>query len=744
MKKQKICTSILLCFCLLSVFNVSAQKVDSEKAKVDSISATSSKKEEKGRNVMLNAASNSGPREINIGLPGLATGMAIRENGVPVSWSWPEMPIFCWRPGVGNGNVRLISIAERALTIGQFGYAVSADSRIGGDQLDIRGSVSGGSFGWLRSDLAVSGPIANNWSFVAGVFSDTDPGSTKLAFTKAANSAEVYRVGLTKRFNNNKGKISFLFKRSKAHWLSEQAVSRFKGNGEVEEIDGLRMGRDSYTLNTGRIRLLDAKSGDYYFTHFGSDDDENASSAFYVFGDLNFKNNWKLDYTLNYRYSETATSFVAYTGVKNTTFGVTYMDGSAYDGEKYQIVLANNENNTPQTSLQGRFELSKQGTNHSPRIGLMSNYYKRDKYVANRSFFAQEIAAQPRQLLINGQSDTYGFWGYNAIAEYNDGYEHQTTLYFIDDFKVTPNLNVSYGANVRYQKINGNYATNRGLNWTLANADIEDFGYDFINYTANIDASYNITKYAGLTGQFLYNTENGQLKDFSLAQLPRIDAKVKTPFFKIGVFVNHPKISLVSAYTQVTKNNFNKNLNLTNPEDRNQTNSQKVFYDIKTSAWVNDIIAKPFKGFNLHYNLTIQNPVYDNFEFSAFDKDYNYSGNNVTQISKVLMEIDPSYTFANNKLTVWASARYFSKQYASITNALFFKGWWETFGGVNCRMNKNVALDVKVVNLLNQRGVKNEIAGSELDTDESYYVGNYIVSSFIRPFTVEASLKFNF
>ena len=81
--------------------------------------------------------------------------------------------------------------------------------------------------------------------------------------------------------------------------------------------------------------------------------------------------------------------------------------------------------------------------------------------------------------------DEYGFWGYNAAAEYNDGYEHQTTLYAIDNFRVTPNLNVSYGANIRYQNINGNHATNRGANWTLATAEIENFNYDFYNYTAN-------------------------------------------------------------------------------------------------------------------------------------------------------------------------------------------------------------------------------------------------------------------
>ena len=64
-----------------------------EVAVKDSVPA---KKEEKNRNVMLNADSNSGPRAVNIGLP--FQDMLILENDVPVTIGYyPQTPIANWR-----------------------------------------------------------------------------------------------------------------------------------------------------------------------------------------------------------------------------------------------------------------------------------------------------------------------------------------------------------------------------------------------------------------------------------------------------------------------------------------------------------------------------------------------------------------------------------------------------------------------------------------------------------------------
>jgi len=53
---------------------------------------------EDNRNVMLNASSNSGPREVNIGLPSSVGGITVLENDLPVVYYfWPELPTRTWR-----------------------------------------------------------------------------------------------------------------------------------------------------------------------------------------------------------------------------------------------------------------------------------------------------------------------------------------------------------------------------------------------------------------------------------------------------------------------------------------------------------------------------------------------------------------------------------------------------------------------------------------------------------------------
>ena len=123
----------------------------------------------------------------------------------------------------------------------------------------------------------------------------------------------------------------------------------------------------------------------------------------------------------------------------------------------------------------------------------------------------------------------------------------------------------------------------------------------------------------------------------------------------------------------------------------------------------------------------------------------NANGMIVKEIPQVLVELDPSYNITDD-LRLWLSFRYFGKTYANLQEALYFNGRWETFGGLNWKVNDKLDLGVTVVNFLNQKGVKGTISGSELITkDEAGQYAGYLMSgSYLRPFTVEfsASLKF--
>ncbi len=96
--------------------------------------ATNSKKEG-NRNVMLNAASANGPREIQIGLP--SVDVNVLENGLPITYATnPRSVNSLWRGDASLSHQGLLKIAETAITTGNIGYAVNSFTRMGEDKFN--------------------------------------------------------------------------------------------------------------------------------------------------------------------------------------------------------------------------------------------------------------------------------------------------------------------------------------------------------------------------------------------------------------------------------------------------------------------------------------------------------------------------------------------------------------------------------------------------------------------------------
>ena len=269
-----------------------------------------------------------------------------------------------------------------------------------------------------------------------------------------------------------------------------------------------------------------------------------------------------------------------------------------------------------------------------------------------------------------------------------------------------------------------------------------------------VNGVYKMTKSFGLLGEVTYNEQAGHLENYSAGNEPNLK-KSKIPGAGFGVFYNHSLFSLVSKATYIKRDEYRSTVNFTNPNDINHIERPTVSYDIETIGWTTDIMATPFKNFNLHVLFTLQAPKYKNYSGTVnfvnkldpsknASVDYNFNDNTVTGVSKVLIEIDPSYQW--DKVRIWASARYFSKEYANLTNSLSFKGRWETFAGANYNVNKNLEITASAVNLLNQRGAQGTISGADLYTaDEAKNMDGAILSgTYIRPFTVEFGLKYRF
>lgn len=744
------------------------------------------KKEEANRNVMLNAASANGPREIQIGLP--SADVNVLENGIPVTYATnPHSVNSLWRADASLSHVGLLKISETAVTTGNIGYAVNSFTQLGQDKFNGTLNYKTNHFGMQEVSLNLNGGLGKGWLYSASMYQDFDPGTFDIKATPFQDRTQIYKFAITKKYNNNRGAFTALYNFSKSHpvytFATQSAPFVYVGDGSVREFGDFALGTTSYLPMDNEMVYRDMRTGEVKKTNL-YDATENIGHVVTLMNDYSWDNglNWKT--VMKYDHSTGSLVYQTPMSLDKNEAGINYQyeaaDGSMqpYTGEYVQSRMSC-LNRGFIDSFMFTTELSRKLSNGTWRLGLNEWYYDVD-YSSSTTMYDQSVPSDgsyPVRLYntdyASYASRTYAGNGYyydlnKNASEYYNGYENKLALYFTHDWDITDFLNVYYGARLEYQALrgenaavkdaNGNYV-GRFANYNLG-ATAPDgvtkiaatpMSYDWLNYALTAAATYKLTKQFGFTGDFTYITQHLKIENFAPATLPNVD-KISVPLGRAGIYYNNEWLSLTSLFSYISKTNNNSTLNLQHKTDAGQTEimAAPLTYDIKTLGWTTDVVARPFKGFDLHFLFTYQKPTYKKYETSVtFSDNYvgriNATGNIVAEIPQVIVEIDPSYMITKD-LKIWTSFRYFSKTYANINDAYYFNGRWETFGGLNWQVNKKLALGCTVVNFLNQTGAKGSIAGAELieKEDAGQYAGHVMAGSYIRPFTVEftASLKF--
>ncbi|WP_353123758.1 hypothetical protein [Dysgonomonas capnocytophagoides] len=728
----------LLTFAVLFV-DANAQNT----AKSDSTKVTVSE-QGNDRNVMLNAASaNAGPRNVNIGLPASVGGTTVLENDLPVVYFfWPEMPYKSWRMDAMTNGVKLLDLGQTAINIGDVGFSVGTYDNLGTDKFQGNIALNSNHFGLLNGTANVSGAITKGLKYSVGAFVNYDPGTYKVNKNNIDryfnDQTQLYKIALTKdySFDGGIGSISAFYKYADSKSMSMQQYAPYKYHldGSVSELDGFKIGSDNY-IASQKFTVKDAATGAIVerdaLKDYGSQ-----SHTLDLIGKNKFNNGLNFNYIIRLHSAKSGLYLPIMTGISEETY--TDANGVSKTGN-LQGVMALASKRTPLKSLTSLFEIGKKSGRHDWKIGLNQWLYDVDQFTTEGVIYKQTVEANPKR--IEG-SEIYG------VAEYHDGTENKTALFFTDKWDVSDVITLNAGARFEYQSLRGNYINNNdkvdGIPY-LSNkkTNIEK---DWFNKAFMLSGVYKMTKSFGLLGEVTYNEQAGHLENYSAGNEPNLK-KSKIPGAGFGLFYNHSLFSLVSKATYIKRNEYRSTVNFTSASGT--VARPTVSYDIQTLGWTTDVVATPFKNFNLHLLLTMQAPKYKNYSGTinfgnGETVDYNFNDNTVTGVSKVLIEIDPSYQW--NNLRLWASARYFSKEYANLTNSLSFKGRWETFAGANYNLNKSVEFSATVVNLLNQRGAQGTISGADLYTaDEAKNMEGAILSgTYIRPFTVEFGVKYKF
>lgn len=730
-------------------------------------------KEEGNRNVMLNASSANGPREIQIGLP--SADVNVLENGLPVTYATnPHSVNTTWRSDASLNHVGLLKISETAITTGNIGYAVNSFTQLGIEGFHGTLNYKTNHFGLAEISMNLNGSMGNGWYYSGNIYQDFDPGTFKLRSTPYQDRTQIYKAAITKRYNNNRGELTAMYKYANSHnvynYATQSAPFIYVGDGSVKEYGDFKLGTTSYLSTDNTMTYRDMRTGELKQTTL-YDASENRSS------EVMLQNTYRWDNGLTWkttaRYDHARGAFVYQTpmsliNVKNNAdYNYVYRNITgqvqSYTGEYVQTRMSCLNSGTIDEFL-FTSELSKKFSTSTVRVGLNEWYYNID-YTSNTTMYDQSVPNDGSYALrlwdSNLRSDYYYDFNKNA-SEYYRGHENKLAFYATHDWDVTPKLNLYYGARFEWQKLSGENAAvknvagnyvgrfaNYYLGATAADGTMitpVHMSYDWLNYDLSLAATYKLTNQFGFTSDFTYIVQHPTISTFAPATMPNTD-KISVPLGRVGIYYNNSWMSLTSLFSYISKTNNNSTLNL---QHGSEIMAAPLTYDIQTWGWTTDVVAHPFKGFDFHFLFTYQKPTYKKYETSiTFSDGYvgtiNATGNIVAEIPEVLIELDPSYMITKN-LKVWTSFRYFSKTYANINEAYYFNGHWETFGGLNWQVNNKLALGCTVVNFLNQTGAKGSIAGAELITkDEAKDIKNQLMTgSYLRPFTVEFTASFKF
>lgn len=718
------------------------------------VDTISSKKTENDRNVMLNAADASKPREVSIGLPSSVGGTDIFEDGLPVVYYfWPHMAHRSWRGGVAYGSTGLTKLSETAITSGNVGYAINSYSRLGEPKTGGFLNYTTNQFGLQRVDMNMSGSIAPGWTYSGSIFQNFDPGNIQQSFMEMTDRSQIYKGTLTRWFANNRGKISFLYKYAYSNILTDgTGPFYYQRDGSVKSSGDFRMGRDSYLPSDGRLDYMDVTTGKIVSSNI-RDLNLNKSNDIGMLLDYHLNDNTHLNMSFKYSHANSDYTNLSLSGIDavESSNGYTTADGTPFAGNvqnRYVLFYRGHIKDYLFTS-----ELTHKVGNSEYRFGL-NQWYDNVELATSSVNMAHEVDANPSRLAFNGND----FWGFNTGAEYYKGKENKLAIYYTHDWTPISALNFYYGLRIEYYHIGGKALlnptlddtyNNRTENFSMAQEGVRltPFNHNWINPIATASVNYKLSNHFGINAEYLFNRQRPRLENFGGQDYPSL-SPVDVHLGRVGISYQNKWLNIVSALSYIRKTNFMSRVQFTRPvEGVSETQTRAIMYDIATFGWTTDAVLNPFKGFNLHLLATWQKPQYKNFtttlQFSdGIAQTYDFSNKIVTGVSEVLLEIDPSYQI--NDWRFWLSFRYFSKQYINKPNTLAFEGRWENFGGISYKVNKHLVLNLNIINFLNQTGAQGNITAADLVEDASLY-DNYLMSgTAIRPFTVELGASISF
>ena len=740
---------------LLSI--TTATIVVAQDAVADSVVSSSG---DSNRNVLMNAASVSQPRQISLGLP-ISGHAYLYEDGLPVSYyNYQIYPYKSWHSGVSHESVRTTGPQDMVLKYGVITYSVDSYSKLAGDTFEGKVNYTFNHFGRHAIDANVSTPVGKGWGLSISTYHNMDPGSNHLDMTTLQESIHFYKAAVSKTWNEGRGKAGLVYQYSHNKEITENyGPFIFVGDGSVKEYDGFKLGIDQYRPANKMVKYLDVATGRITEQDIN---DANINQIHNVNFLLNYHwdNGLRLAFHSKFKHGHSFRANPNMMGVSEATAesGYTYEDGTIYTGKVQTRRMLHFDG--LEHSWMTNAELTGKSKDHRHSWRAEVDYWLNAGGTETSMYlYGHEAKKDPKLLLLNGHEG----YSYNSYAEYYDGHEHKLFGLASDEWNISNRLWLYGGIRLEYLNVRGwaanepykGNARHAGFSLTDQGVEKNHFNNNHFNYAFIGSVRYALLPGFGLQAEFSSATIHSQLFHYGTYNYPTQES-MPTNYFRGGIYWKNKWIDLTSQMTYISMKNSQERPNFSHVLTKDvgdmkagmsESFTTPFFYDMATLGWLTDAMITPIDGLNIHVMFTIRDPRYKNFKITptfsdGVTEEYDFTDKTITALSKTELEIEPSYRFGNWR--VWLSARYFSRQYINKTNSLYFNGRWETFGGVDFKLNRYLSFSASVVNILNQKGASGTIPAADLITDPSRYKDYVMSGTFIRPFTFEFTTKLSY
>jgi len=401
------------------------------------------------------------------------------------------------------------------------------------------------------------------------------------------------------------------------------------------------------------------------------------------------------------------TDFAAARGVAPS---YAYLDGGgAYAADQYVQNQGHWVVNKEYEALQDdiRFNLDL-GANNLTLGAYYADYSMADRWSLG-NLLLMDVHDRPRRLSLPGVTDPNGFTQYSFFNLVTDYDATEWSLYLSDEWQVTDAFRIDVGVRYDDESIDGTISTPTAVDLDgdpattydagasqalLAPPSRVDEGFDNVGYSVGFN--YEFTDRQAIFGHY---TDSAKLPHFDDVRNGVLE-KDNVTNVELGYKLSFDTIAMFATLFQTEFDNVPFQDILADGSTvvrRAETKTRGIELE---GEWL------PIAALNVRFNLTWQQPEYQNFTgTNANGVPFDNGGNTIRRIPEVMGRLTPTWYFMDDRGRLYLTYTYVGKRYANDENTIELPSYSKLDAGVMFDITDQFSVQVSGDNLTDEVGL---------------------------------------